>query len=73
MEEFYEIYKGVVPEYLVSLSLTRICLKIKYAQVRKLPHFLLLGIVMWFLLLNNSSLLSNKLIHCENCVMCGII
>lgn len=50
MEEFYEIYKGVVPEYLVSISLIRIYLKIKYARVRKLPHVLLLGIVVWFLL-----------------------
>lgn len=44
VEEFYEIYKGVVPEYLVSMSLTRICLKMKYGQVRKLPGFLLLGL-----------------------------
>jgi len=30
VEEFYEIYKGVVAEYMVSISLQRICLKIKY-------------------------------------------
>lgn len=30
VEEFYEIYKGVVAEYMVSISLRRIYLKIKY-------------------------------------------
>lgn len=50
VEEFFEIYKGVVAEYVVSINLKRICLKIIYDYTRKMSHLFILGIVIGFLL-----------------------